>query len=105
MKEQFKKITSKSIKEVNKLQYEIIQKISDLALAGFGLVAALAWNEAIKSLFDKIFPQSGGIIAKFIYAIVVTVIIVFITMRIGKILNLANKKLAEEDKDSLDKLQ
>jgi len=33
------------------LKAEVIEKISALVIADFGLVAALAWNDAIKALF------------------------------------------------------
>ncbi|MFA6422745.1 MAG: DUF5654 family protein [Candidatus Buchananbacteria bacterium] len=103
MKEILKDITKKSTQELKSLQSEIVQKMSDLAIAAFGLIAALAWNDAIKSLFDAIFPQNGGIIAQFIYAILVTALIVFVTIRLGKLSNLAKKRLENDKIDSLDK--
>lgn len=74
------------------LKVEVLTKIIDLATAGFGLVAALAWNDAIKAIFDAIFPKAGNIAAQIIYALVITIIVVFITLRLGKILNLAKSK-------------
>jgi len=74
------------------LKVEVLTKIIDLATAGFGLVAALAWNEAIKAIFDVIFPHAGNLVAKLVYALVVTIIVVFITLRLGKLLNLAKSK-------------
>jgi len=35
------------------LKYEVLDKMSALITAAFGLVAALAWNDAIKSLFAE----------------------------------------------------
>lgn len=60
-----------------------------LATAGFGLVAALAWNDAIKALFAKIFPKgdSQGLWAMFLYAAFITVIVVLVTMKIGNVVN------------------
>lgn len=44
-----------------------------------GLVAGLAWNDAIKSLIESVFPfAKGGIFVKFIYAVVITVVVVFV---------------------------
>ena len=43
-------------------------------VGAFGFVAALFWNDAIKSAVEAIFPNHGTIIAKFVVAIVVTVI-------------------------------
>ena len=69
------------------LKLEILGKMSDLVTAGFGLVAALAWNEAIKKLFESIFGKQSNLIAMFGYAVIITVIVVVVTMRIGKITN------------------
>lgn len=74
------------------LKVEVLTKIIDLATAGFGLVAALAWNDAIKAIFDAFFPTAGNIAAQLIYAVIVTVIVVFVTLRLGKLLNLAKLK-------------
>lgn len=46
-------------------------------LAGFGFVAGLAWNEAIKALIDVLYPLgTDGLMAKFIYALLATVLVV-----------------------------
>ena len=69
------------------LKLEILDKMSGLMTAGFGLVAALAWNEAIKKLFETIFGKQSNLIAMFGYAVIITVIVVIVTMRIGKMTN------------------
>lgn len=80
-----------TLDEIKSLKLEVLDKMSDLATAGFGLVAAMAWNDAIKALFTAIFPVGGTIIAQFIYAIIVTVIIVVVTIRLGKLTDVAKK--------------
>ena len=62
--------------------------------AGMGLVAALAWNEAIKKLFVRIFGEqsSGDIVAMFIYAGVITIVVVLITVRLTRILERMKRK-------------
>ena len=56
--------TKKSTKQEKKdLKIEVLQKISSLATAGFGLVAALAWNDAIKAIFAQVFPAPAENIA------------------------------------------
>jgi len=82
----------KKIEKTKELRLEVLQKMSDLATAGFGLVAALAWNDAIKGAFDKFLPSGSGLIAQFLYAILVTAIVVWITMKLGKLVNLAKDK-------------
>ncbi len=61
---------------------EVLEKITILITTAFGLVAALAWNDAIKALFVEIFGAAGNIIAMFLYAIIVTIIAVWVTMRL-----------------------
>ncbi len=63
--------------EQARLRTEIKEKSTGYILTALGLVAGLAWNEAIKSLIDQIFPfNKDGVLIKFIYAIIVTAIIV-----------------------------
>lgn len=48
-------------------------------MGAFGLVAGLAWNDAIKSLIEFFFPFSNSSIwLKFIYAIVITIVVVIV---------------------------
>jgi hypothetical protein len=64
---------------------EVIDKLAALITAAFGLVAALAWNETIKSIFKLVFGNQETIWAWVVYAVAVTVIAVFVIMRIAKI--------------------
>lgn len=64
---------------------EVLDKIVQLMTAAFGLVAALAWNEAIQELFNVVFGDAGSLAAKFFYAVVVTVVVVFVTIRLGRL--------------------
>ena len=62
------------------LQQEIQEKTLGYILAALGLVAGLAWNDAIKALLESIFPASDDtIIAKFLYALLITAVIVILT--------------------------
>lgn len=78
--------------EKKSLKVEVLEQITTLATAGFGLVAALAWSDAIKDLFTTLFPSpSDNLIAKFGYALVITIIIVITTIQLGRAVNLAKK--------------
>ncbi len=68
-----------------KLKREIVEKMSTLVTAAFGLVAALAWNDAIKAVFNKVFENSDHIPAMLSYAVLATVLAVIITLWIGKV--------------------
>lgn len=64
---------------------EILDNMVQLMTAAFGLVAALAWNAAIQALFDALLPGAGDLAAKFLYAIVVTVAAVLVTIRLTRL--------------------
>jgi hypothetical protein len=58
---------------------------SGYVMAALGLVAGLAWNDAIKSLIEAVFPFAAtGIFAKFLYAVIITLVVVFISRSILK---------------------
>ena len=58
-----------------------IQTMIALASASLGLVAALAWNEAIKATIKKVLGDADGLAGLYIYAIAATVLaIVVLTM-------------------------
>lgn len=73
------------------MKKDVIDKLTALITAAFGLVAALAWNEAIKSLFAQggalYFMASGG---PWIYAVIITILAVIATIWIGKVAEKAN---------------
>ncbi len=88
-----------TLEEQKDLRIEILEKISSLAAAGFGLVAALAWNDAIKGIFNHFFPQPGdNIIALTGYALIITILVVIITVQLGRAVNLAKKQLKKGKK-------
>ncbi len=74
------------------MKKDVIEKLAALVTAAFGLVAALAWNDAIKALFkgpcgaegagSLCSLSSGG---PWVYAFIVTLIAVFAAIWIGKV--------------------
>jgi C4-dicarboxylate transporter len=88
IKNQFEKIK----KESEEIKTEAKQRIVGYIVAAFGLVAGLAWNEAIKSLIEYIFPLSRNtLLLKFIYAILMTLVLVFISIYLVKLLKAEEK--------------
>ncbi len=61
-----------------------------LSTSGFGVVAALAWNNVIREFVDsyiaKWIPQGGSLISLMIYAIIVTALAVLVTIQLSKLL-------------------
>ncbi|HZX45009.1 MAG TPA: DUF5654 family protein [Candidatus Nanoarchaeia archaeon] len=70
---------------------EVIDKLSSLITAAFGLVAALAWNTAIQAIFTRIFGTDSSIPAMISYAVIVTFIAVGATVWLGRISERAKK--------------
>lgn len=68
----------------------VLDKIAALVTAAFGLVAALAWNEAIKAIFKEIFGEAESIGPLLIYAIIVTIAAVILTIIVAR--SVANAK-------------
>lgn len=78
----FRQKISSDIRETNK---QVFSQSFGLISSAFILVAALAWNEAIKELINAYFPHSSGIFSRLIYACVVTVIAVIVAIRLNKL--------------------
>lgn len=87
-------MASKKKEAEKKLHTEIIKQMVTLSSSGFGLVAALAWNsviqEFVKSYVTKWLPQGGSLLSLTIYAVVITVIAVFVTYQLSKLLKTVN---------------
>ena len=58
----------------------ILQTCITLASAALGLVAALAWNEAIKAAIKEALGESESLTALFAYAIIATAIAVVVVL-------------------------
>mgnify|MGYP001574471780 FL=1 len=68
-------------KESKELQREVRRKTMTYIAAALGLVVGLAWNEAIKAVIEYLFPLGQNTIAaKLIYAFLMSVILVFVTV-------------------------
>jgi hypothetical protein len=76
-------------KEDKKLHIEIVKQITLLSTSGFGLVAALAWNSVIQEFVNvyvkKWLPAGSGILSLLIYALIITILAVVITLQLSKL--------------------
>lgn len=77
-------------KQVNKsLHLAILKQMLTLATSGFGLVAALAWNSVIQEFvttqIKPYLPAGSGLLSLVIYAVVVTVLAVTVTVNLSKL--------------------
>jgi hypothetical protein len=74
--------------ETKEVKSQVAGTISTLMTVAFGLIAALAWNNAIQAIILTILPKGNGIMGLLIYAIVITIVAVLaifiITRALGK---------------------
>ncbi len=62
-----------------------MKTIITLVTTAFGLVAGLAWNDAIQKLIETLVGTGDALNGLFIYAIVVTIIAVVVTIILARI--------------------
>ena len=83
------KVTHKVHKHFSAMKQEILKQMLVLSTSAFGLVAALAWNEFIKELISSylqpLIGGSSGLISLLIYAVLVTLLAVFVTYSLTKL--------------------
>ena len=71
---------------INKeIKTQIRSQTAGYIAGALGLVAGLAWGDAIKALIEDLFPfAKSGLLAKFIYAVLVTLIVVIVSRYLFK---------------------
>ena len=62
----------------------LLQTMITLASASLGLVAALAWNEAIKALITSILGKDDTLVGLFVYAILATLLAIVVLLILGR---------------------
>lgn len=90
----------------DEVRIEFRNRIAAYLTAAFGLVAGLAWNDAIKSLIIYWFPaEANTIMVKFAYAIGITIVFVLVSILIIGVIKVetneekkTKEKKTEEDK-------
>jgi len=75
-----------------RLRKEVEERTITYITAAFGLVTALAWNDAIKSLIEYLFPvQRNNLWIKFLYAAIITFVAVLVSIYLIKIIKKEEK--------------
>ncbi len=92
-------VIKKPKQEIRKYQLAVVKQMLQLATSGFGLVAALAWNELIRTFINEYIKTKisvgSGIISLAIYAVIITALAVIITLHLSKLA----QKLGEKAKE------
>ena len=83
----------KKLRKPKSFKSEVKKQTIGYITAAFGLVAGLAWNDAVKSLISYFFPlEKNSIFIKFSYAILLTLVLVLVSIYLFKIANRKKKK-------------
>jgi hypothetical protein len=81
-----KQLPDQTVKQKRHFHIALIKQIVQLSTAGFGLVAALAWNNVIQDFVNTYIkpylPQGSSLISLLLYAVIITVIAVTVTYQL-----------------------
>ena len=78
---------------MGKFKVQFLETTAALITSAFGLVAALAWNEAIKTAIGLWLQNDDQVLGMVIYALIVTVIAVIATLAIAMALAKAKEAM------------
>ena len=78
---------------MGKFKVMFLETTAALITSAFGLVAALAWNEAIKAAIGLWLQNDDQVVGMVIYALIVTVIAVVATLAIAMALAKAKEAM------------
>lgn len=82
--------------ETQTLNREVRERTLGFVTGGLSLVAGLAWNDAIKALIDYLFPlDKNGIAAKFIYAVLISLIVIVLSVYLVRWLKNEEQEIAK----------
>ena len=68
--------------EISKM---IMETMLTLITTAFAFVAGLAWNEAIQKLIEEFYTAGGAVTGLLIYAVIVTIVAVVVTVLLARI--------------------
>lgn len=68
--------------EISKM---IMENMLTLITTAFAFVAGLAWNEAIQKLIEEFYTAGGEVTGLLIYAVIVTIVAVVVTVLLARI--------------------
>ncbi len=87
--------TKTAKKREKKFHEELLTQLITLSTSGFGLVAALAWNDTIQAFVKEfIEPRipGSGLLSRLFYAVLITLLAVLITYQLSRLASHFQKK-------------
>ena len=83
---------------VKEMQLELFKSFSTMIISAFGLVAALAWNELVKTWIQKYVSPQGTLRSQLIYAVAITLLAGVVAWQLGRIAKkLTQKQVTDEE--------
>lgn len=88
---------TKVIEKVHAQSKEVRAAFADQTMsyvtAALSVVAGLAWNDAVKAAITHFFPaEASSIAAQFLYALLMTVVVVLLTLVLRRVIGLVKPK-------------
>ncbi|MFA6427646.1 MAG: DUF5654 family protein [Candidatus Magasanikbacteria bacterium] len=84
--------------ESKQIRSEVKKQTASYIVAALGIVAGLAWNDAIRGLIEYFFKvDKNSLLAKLFYAVLITIVVIIFSIYINR---LANKEKAEKEEDT-----
>ena len=83
----------------NETKLQFVTTFSALITAAFGLVAAMAWNDTIQTAVKMYLDTDSEIWGKLIYAVLVTILAVVMTIWIARSAKKLGDQIKAEKKD------
>jgi len=84
--------------EGKRIKKEVNKKTVTYIVTALGLVAGLAWSDAVKSLIEYFFPLAQNtLMAKFVYAVLMTIVLAIVAIYLTRIF--IGEEIKGENKD------
>ncbi len=79
--------------ELHRIHLDVLGRVVTLIIASLSLIAALAWDTALKHLFENWFGAAGTLSEEMFYAVIITALAVIISIVLGKLFVKRKKKM------------
>ena len=66
------------------MKIEVLDKLSTLIAAAFGLIAAFAWNETFKAIIHSFVGDNAPIIVLIAYSMIITIVAVLLIIGLAR---------------------
>ncbi len=78
--------------EVHRIRETFKERVLTIVIASLGLIAALAWDDALKHLFEKLFGGEASLAEEVLYALIITIVAAAVSVYLAKLYNKREEK-------------